>query len=502
MTVAVSATENSFSGNGVTTEFPTNIYATSSSQIKVYIRENGVDTLQIISSGYTLSDIGSPSGVTVIMLAPPTGTQEVVILRETPRAQELNLTSSRAYNPEVLMNTLDLLVMMIQEIGEQQERTFRVKPGITVPVELEDPTVLSNAIEYLVTALNDSTWIGSPLIAFLADDETVTGDWKFATKLTFEEATAADAVRQYVLSRTATAINRKLANLSGTGELDLERITHNSTGATAFELFLQNVVALTLNSAGLDLTGILSALGLKWDRAVTIADTTDLDTIVEGGFYHGNNTIVNRPDASTSSWYYLVMPFNSTNNIMQVAFRLASDNCQIAIRQRVGGVWGTWKTTGARDGSTVQSLTGIGVNFASVPIYATKVSVSIFDASADAARQLSMQLRAATVGNITTGYLTTSSQIAAAAASAAFGITDRIVLADLASLTDSYSGTITFTKVAGTTFWDVEAIGRIAAAQCRSWGRVDIGSTGITGCRIQLNGGAFDAGTFYVTWET
>ncbi|NJO55529.1 MAG: hypothetical protein HC834_03285 [Rhodospirillales bacterium] len=165
MSITNENTENIFSGNGLTTVFPTTISAFFTDQVLVYIRENSLDTLQTLSTHYTLSGfkpIGSNDDadgtITVTMLSAPTVDQEVVVVRATDKTQDLALTSTRAYNPEVLMQQLDLVVMMIQEIAKSQARTFKVKPGITVPTEIDNPDALADALDIIANVLSGTGW--------------------------------------------------------------------------------------------------------------------------------------------------------------------------------------------------------------------------------------------------------------------------------------------------------------------------------------------------------
>lgn len=158
MSITNENTENVFTGNGVTTVFPTNIVAFTEAQVYVYLREGDTDTLQTLTTHYTITDLEESGGITVTFLAAPTALQEVVVVRITPKRQELILTSTRAYNPEVVMEQMDLLVMMMQELAKQQERTFRVKAGITVPTELDDPDALADALDIIAAVLSGTGW--------------------------------------------------------------------------------------------------------------------------------------------------------------------------------------------------------------------------------------------------------------------------------------------------------------------------------------------------------
>jgi hypothetical protein len=269
-----------------------------------------------------------------------------------------------------------------------------------------------------------------------------------------------------------------------------------------------SVLASTLEAeAGVANNKLMTPLSTRAAAAAVVFDLTDLaltdlNTITDGGFYYVQTTCTNSPD-SAQSWFLEVMELAATE-VQQRAYRHALDNGQLAIRQCLGGVWSDWHFVSARESSAVQALTsGAQVDFSSVPVYATEVMIHARALSASGAAELSLRLRAASAGTITTGYVGASSQIAASAASAAFAVTDRITVANLADAADTYTGLIRLVKNGNTNIWSVIADGRIAAAHCRTVGTVDLGVNGIVGFRLYLSAGSFDgSGSFYVDWKT
>ena len=157
MTLTNSNAENIFQGDGVATVFPTTIRAYDEDQIVVYLRENDTDSLQTLTTHYTLSGIAavtSPAStvVTVTMLDAPDANQELVVVRATPLTQETRLTTSRAFSGETLERQFDLITMMIQEMKEQVDRSFKVAPGLDATTPVFDQDSLANLITYAETA--------------------------------------------------------------------------------------------------------------------------------------------------------------------------------------------------------------------------------------------------------------------------------------------------------------------------------------------------------------
>lgn len=210
MTITNENTENIFVGNGVTTVFPTNIYATDADAIFVYTRVDDLDTLLAESVDYTISGLDDPTGVVITATVAPSALQSLVVIRLTPKTQELDLTSTRAYNPEVLMDTLDRIVMMMQELAKQQARTFRVKPGITVPTELSDPDALADALDIIAAVLSGVGWqVASPKL-----DALVSAAWAADKLLYLTGANTADVANFTAYGRTLVGLANVAALLT------------------------------------------------------------------------------------------------------------------------------------------------------------------------------------------------------------------------------------------------------------------------------------------------
>lgn len=121
-----------FQGNGATTTFaiPCDPIVDDSAEIKVYLRDESVtpatETLQVEGAlqDYTLT--GAPDEdsfhVNVEMNAAPGTSDKLVIIRELPLTQTLNLNPSGGFQPESMETSFDRLAAMIQELDELASR--------------------------------------------------------------------------------------------------------------------------------------------------------------------------------------------------------------------------------------------------------------------------------------------------------------------------------------------------------------------------------------------
>lgn len=119
MTISITGPRFSYAGNGSTTvfSFPRQFFL--STDLDVYLVDNvsGVPTLQTLGTHYSVTGAGSGSGGNVTMVtAPPTG-QTLVIVRDTPITQGLDLDSVTALPMTSLEAALDRAMMTIDELN-------------------------------------------------------------------------------------------------------------------------------------------------------------------------------------------------------------------------------------------------------------------------------------------------------------------------------------------------------------------------------------------------
>ena len=94
MTVSSTNTRNSYSGDGSTTVFAYTFKIFDEADISVILRaSDGTETVQTLTTNYTLSGVGNTGGGNVTFVTAPTATQTVVLLRETARTQATGLYS-------------------------------------------------------------------------------------------------------------------------------------------------------------------------------------------------------------------------------------------------------------------------------------------------------------------------------------------------------------------------------------------------------------------------
>lgn len=116
MTVSSEISRNSYNGNGVTDTFFYTFRILDEDHISVYVD----DVLKTITTHYTVSDVGESGGGSIVFnTPPPTGTANVVFLRNVPITQETDYVENDPFPAAAHENALDKLTMIVQQQQEE-----------------------------------------------------------------------------------------------------------------------------------------------------------------------------------------------------------------------------------------------------------------------------------------------------------------------------------------------------------------------------------------------
>ena len=126
MTVSSSTNKVSYSGNGSLTTFAYTFKIFDQSDLVVILRAaDGTETTQTITTHYTVSGVGSASGGNVVFGSAPASGVTVVIIREQPLTQGLDLVANDPFPAESLEEALDKVVFMTQKHEEELSRAIK-----------------------------------------------------------------------------------------------------------------------------------------------------------------------------------------------------------------------------------------------------------------------------------------------------------------------------------------------------------------------------------------
>ena len=126
MTISTTSIKNSYSGDNSTTVFNYTFKISDDDDIKVIIRSSaGVETVKTKTTHYNVSGVGNSGGGQITFTAGnvPTNTETVVLRRETPQTQGLDLIENDPMPAENIETAFDKLTVISQELQEQLDRS-------------------------------------------------------------------------------------------------------------------------------------------------------------------------------------------------------------------------------------------------------------------------------------------------------------------------------------------------------------------------------------------
>lgn len=166
MTLSTTASRVAYAANGSTTAFAFAFKIWAVSNVKVYLRHNATlaDTLQTQGVDYAIDITAYPNtGNVVFTIAPPSG-RTVVIVRDMPLTQDLDLIATGSFAAENVEAQLDKLAAEIQTLRELIARTPRMPVGTALsdlPFPEPQPAVANQLLG--ITAAGDGFELKSPV---------------------------------------------------------------------------------------------------------------------------------------------------------------------------------------------------------------------------------------------------------------------------------------------------------------------------------------------------
>jgi len=126
MTVSSSTNRASYSGNNTLTTFAYGFKVFDQDELTVILRSSaGTETVQSITTNYTVTGVGAAGGGNVVFGAAPASGVTIVILRELDLDQGLDLVPNDPFPAQSLENSLDKLTFMVQQHKEELGRTIK-----------------------------------------------------------------------------------------------------------------------------------------------------------------------------------------------------------------------------------------------------------------------------------------------------------------------------------------------------------------------------------------
>ena len=185
MTVTTTATRTSTAGDGAVTvfSFPYLFFSNNDLQVTLVVDSTGVETVQTITTHYTVVGAGVAAGGTVTMGTAPASGETLLISRVEQFTQGLDLVENDPFPSALVEQQLDTLTMLAQQTDTQVGRSLRFVEGYTGSVDPRMPAPVAGAFlawNSAGTAVTTSTdtaaqWLGGngtaslPYYSFTSD---------------------------------------------------------------------------------------------------------------------------------------------------------------------------------------------------------------------------------------------------------------------------------------------------------------------------------------------
>jgi hypothetical protein len=137
-----------YNGNGSTTSFAYDFKVIDEDHLVVTLKDSSdVETVQTITTNYTVTGVGAAGGGTVEMVTAPASGETLTISRSVPLTQEVDLANRGGVQPEVLETAYDKLTQALQDKVELLDRMPRFPvssslTGVELPLTLVANTAL------------------------------------------------------------------------------------------------------------------------------------------------------------------------------------------------------------------------------------------------------------------------------------------------------------------------------------------------------------------------
>jgi hypothetical protein len=152
MTISSETTRSGpFSGNGATTVFGYAFKVYDEGDLEVVLAdEDGVETVQTISTHYAVSGVGNDGGGNVTMVTAPASGETLTIRRKLELLQPDSLNNQSEVPNETHERRWDELTMMLQQVAEENDRAIRFPVSDSVSLDPELPVAALRANKAMV----------------------------------------------------------------------------------------------------------------------------------------------------------------------------------------------------------------------------------------------------------------------------------------------------------------------------------------------------------------
>ena len=356
MTVSSSTSKVSFSGNGSLTTFAYSFKIFDQDDLTVILRAaDGTETVQTITTHYTVTGVGSASGGNVVFGSAPASGVTVVILREQPLTQGLDLVANDPFPAESLEEALDKLVFMTQKHEEELSRA--IKGSRT--------NVIANS-EFTVSATDRANKLfsfdSSGNLSIAQELGTFRGNWAASTSYNARDLVKDTSTNNIFLVNTAHTSSGAQPLTTNANSAKYDLIVDAASATTS-----QNAAASSAASAAASYDSFDDRyLGAKSTSGGNPTVDNDGDALIDGAlFFDTTNNVMMVYNLGTTTWLRTTPTSSDQTAINTVNSNATNINTVAGISSNV--------TTVAGISSNVTTVAGISSDVTAVVADATDI---------------------------------------------------------------------------------------------------------------------------------
>lgn len=160
MSLSSTVNRTSTAGNDVTTafSFPYLFLADGDLVVILTVDATGVETVQTITTHYTVAGAGEQAGGTVTMITEPATGETLVIYRDPAQTQGLDLIENDPAPAESMEQAWDRSAMFAQRLSERVDRSVVLTDGFVGTFDTELPTDVNTADNMLAVNAAGTGW--------------------------------------------------------------------------------------------------------------------------------------------------------------------------------------------------------------------------------------------------------------------------------------------------------------------------------------------------------
>jgi hypothetical protein len=332
MTISTLTIKNSYNGDGSVTAFNYTFKITNEDDIEVITRTSaGTETVKVLTTDYTVSGVGNAGGGTVTFVTAPASGLTVILRRDTPQTQGLDLIENDPLPANSLEDAFDKLTSITQELQEENDRSIKLSRTntmtsteftvgasdrankilafdsageISVTQELgtyqgTDATVTTEA--YNVRDIIKSTTAAQLNNVYICIADSVVGDLLTDTdhfELLVDAVSAATSATNAATSATSASTSATNAATSASNAATSE--TNASTSATNASTSATNAATSETNAATSETNAATSETNAATSATTATTKATEASTSATNAATSATNAATSESNASTS----------------------------------------------------------------------------------------------------------------------------------------------------------------------------------------------------------